>query len=34
MTVLTNTEMGALIVIVIFIVGVIYTAFKDTEIVG
>lgn len=34
MTVLTNTEMGALIVIVIFIVGVLYSSFKDTEIVG
>lgn len=32
MTVLTNTEMGALIVIVIFIVGALYAARKDTGI--
>lgn len=34
MTVLTNTEMGVLIVIVIFVVGALYSAFKDTEILG
>lgn len=31
MTVLTNTEMGALIVIVMLIVGSLYSAYKDTE---
>lgn len=31
MTVLTNTEMGVLIVIVIFVVGSIYVAYKDDK---
>ncbi len=32
MSVLTNTEMGVLIAIVIFVVGSLYSAYKDTEV--